>query len=158
MTSSPCSHYPNEALHCHLICPALCQILSDLHELIMDWVSAIELWVTYYVQCYRTSRPSFLHGPYWCSSQHENKDTNCESSLYFLNKLLSGIYSFGFAMGTFVLISCFFVLFCKWFHFCFCWGHFIYLFIYLFVLFWCIDIYSSNSLPIKIYCADASSG
>lgn len=31
--------------------------------------------------------------PIRCSSQHENKDTNCESSLYFLNKFLSSIYA-----------------------------------------------------------------
>lgn len=45
----------------------------------------------------------FLHGPYWCSSQHEKKDTNCESSLYFLDKFLSSIYGFSFANG----LSCF---------------------------------------------------
>lgn len=45
-TLLPLTPLTTKALHCHLTFPALCQILSDLHELIADWVSAIELWVT----------------------------------------------------------------------------------------------------------------
>lgn len=68
--------------------------------------------------------------PIRCSSQHENKDTNCESSLYFLNKFLSSIYGFRLANCRFFFLSTywvFFVCFCIFFFFFFLRSDFFYL-------------------------------